>query len=97
MVRKQRRYGRDFKLEAVRLASEEGRRVRDVAESMGVEVKLLYRWVKQHDLSSSDAFPGSGNVKPSEAEVVRLRREVAALEEERDILKKAAVFMTERS
>ncbi|MFQ5705699.1 MAG: transposase [Gemmatimonadales bacterium] len=45
MVRRQRRYDRDYKLEAVRLACEEGRRVRDVAETMGVEVKLLYRWV----------------------------------------------------
>ena len=40
----------------------------------------------------SHAFPGHGQVKPEQLEIDRLRREVAKLKAERDILKKAAAF-----
>jgi transposase len=38
------------------------------------------------------AFPGHGQMKPEQLEVERLRREVAKLKAERDILKKAAAY-----
>jgi transposase len=38
------------------------------------------------------AFPGHGHLKPDQLEIDRLRREVAKLKAERDILKKAAAF-----
>ena len=38
------------------------------------------------------AFPGEGQQKPEQAELTRLRREVAKLKIERDILKNAAAY-----
>jgi len=43
------------------------------------------------------AFPGKGVMKPEQAEIERLRKEVAKLKMERDILKIAAVFFAKES
>jgi transposase len=53
---------------------------------------MLRRWVKELASDPSQAFPGQGQLKPDHLEVERLRREVAKLKAERDILKKAAAF-----
>jgi transposase len=48
--------------------------------------------------SGGAAFPGKGRPKAGEEEVLRLRRELARTQQERDILKKAVVFFaSERS
>lgn len=44
------------------------------------------------DADPQHAFPGHGQMKPEQLEIDRLRREVAKLKAERDILKKAAAF-----
>ena len=44
-----------------------------------------------------DAFPGNGVMKPEQAELERLRKEVAKLKMERDILKKAAAYFAKES
>ena len=43
------------------------------------------------------AFPGHGQIKPEQLEIVRLKREVAKLKAERDILKKAAAYFAKES
>ena len=43
-------------------------------------------------LTPQHAFPGQGQMKPEQVEIDRLRKEVARLRAERDILKKAAAF-----
>jgi transposase len=88
-----RKYDRQFKIEAVRLVTEGGRRVADVARDLGVHVNLIYLWKKQFSEDPEEAFPGQGNLKSSDAEVRRLQRKLTDVEEERDILKKAlAIF-----
>jgi len=52
---------------------------------------VLRRWVQECAADSQQAFPGQGQMKPEQAELARLRREVIKLTAERDILKKAAV------
>jgi transposase len=44
-----------------------------------------------------DAFPGGGNMKPEQAEIARLKKEVAKLKMERDLLKKAAAYFAKES
>jgi transposase len=51
---------------------------------------MLRRWTKELAADPAQAFPGHGQERPDRAEVERLRREVAKLWAERDILKKAA-------
>lgn len=74
----------EFRREAVRLALTSGRTRREIAEDLGIGLSTLTRWLSQeHDV-----------IEPSEApvdlhtELKRLRRENAALKQERDILKK---------
>jgi transposase len=43
------------------------------------------------------AFPGQGQMKPEQLEIARLKREVAKLKAERDILKKAAAYFAKES
>ena len=89
-----RSFSREFKLEAVRLVRERGVSVAQAARDLDLHQNMLRNWVR--DFSAADpaqAFPGQGQMKPEQAEIERLRREVAKLKAERDILKKAAAYV----
>lgn len=93
MGEQRKQYDRAFKVEAVRLAKEEGRTLSGVARELGITENLLHRWKKQLAEQGDAAFVGTGKQTPEQAELQRLRRELADVTEERDILKKAiAVF-----
>jgi transposase len=50
-----------------------------------------------HKKDGAEAFPGQGHLKPSDAKVMQLRKELAIAREERDILKKAlSIFSSVR-
>jgi transposase len=68
-----------------------------ISEDLGVPSGTLVGWVEDHKKAGSDAFVGKGNVKPSEVEMMQLRKELAIVKEERDILKKAlGIFSSQR-
>ena len=91
-----RAFSQQFKIEAVRLMTEGGRRGADVARELGIDVNLLYAWkARYRDLRAANAFPGKGHLPPDQEELVLLRRELARVKEERDILKKAARYFAQ--
>lgn len=94
--RSRRQFTHEFKLEAVRLAALGDRRLSEVARELGVRAEMLRQWKRQAEAragqAGSDVFPGNGKLPSHDEELRRLRREVAVLREERDILKKATVF-----
>jgi transposase-like protein len=92
-----RKFTREFKLEAVRLIRERGVSYAQVAEDLGVHATQLRNWVKQLAEDPQQAFPGHGLMKPEQQEIARLKREVAKLRAERDILKKAAAYFAKES
>ena len=87
-----RRFGREFKVEAVRLIRERGVSVAQAARDLDVHENVLRKWVKEFAADPGQAFPGHGQMKPEQLEIEKLRREVAKLKAERDILKKAAAY-----
>ncbi len=87
-----RRFGREFKIESVRLIKERGVSVAQAARDLDVHENVLRKWVKEFASDPVQAFPGHGQMKPEQLEIERLRREVAKLKAERDILKKAAAY-----
>jgi transposase len=87
-----RRFGREFKLEAVKLVRERGVTVAQAARDLDLHENLLRKWVKDFAADPQHAFPGQGQMKPEPLEIERLRREVHKLKAERDILKKAAAY-----
>jgi transposase len=93
--RTNKKYSLEFKLEAVRLSNESGKPVTQVARDLNINPAFLYRWRDEIHKEGSKAFPGKTgkNLKsPENTEIIRLRKEVKRLTDERDILKKTLVF-----
>lgn len=88
------RYSREFKIEAVRQLEEGKVSGVQLALMLGVKRSILYRWKKELATHGPDvSFPGTGKVRTDEqAEIRRLKRELAQVTEERDVLKKAAAY-----
>ncbi|MDQ3303456.1 MAG: transposase [Actinomycetota bacterium] len=82
-------YPPEFKREAVQLYRSSGRSVSKVAEELGVANESLRRWVKQHEIDEGER---EGLSTDEREELGRLRRENRTLKQEREFLKKAAVF-----
>ena len=87
-----RSFSREFKLEAVRLVRDRGVAVAQAARDLDVHENMLRKWMKELAADPLHAFPGQGQMRPEQAEIERLRREVQKLKAERDILKKAAAY-----
>lgn len=85
-------FSREYKLEAVKLVRERGVTVAQAARDLDVHENVLRKWVREYGDDPSQSFPGKGQMKPEQLEIERLRREVAKLKAERDILKKAATY-----
>ena len=88
-------YPRQFREEAVRLVRESGKPRARIAKDLGISEQSLYTWVKQADLDGGKRWDGL--TTEEREEIRRLRREVRILREERDILKKAAVFFAQET
>lgn len=84
---KRRKFSREFKVEAVKLVRERGVSVAQASRDLDVHENVLRKWVKEFGIDPTQAFPGHGQMKPEQQEIDRLRREVAKLKAERDILK----------
>jgi transposase len=89
---RRRAFTREFKLEAVRLIRDRGVTAAQASRDLGVPENVLRKWVWDFEADPKEAFPGQGQMKPEQQEIERLRREVAKLKAERDILKKAAAY-----
>jgi transposase len=96
-TRTRRQFSREFKLEAVRLVKERGVSVAQAARDLDVHENVLRKWMREQAADAQQAFPGKGAMKPEAAEIERLKREVAKLKMERDILKKAAAYFAKDS
>jgi transposase len=96
--RKRGRYFSDeFKRDAVQLVTEQGKPVRKVARDLDIHPNLLHQWRRKYLSDGSDVFVGKGHLRPQEAELKRLQRELEDVKEERDILKKALGVFSKRS
>lgn len=81
-------FNREFKLEAVKLVTERGMTAAQVARDLDIQGNVVGRWVREARADKRQAFPGRGQMKADDAEVARLKRELARTKAERDILKK---------
>lgn len=88
--RDRRAFSPEFKIEAVRLVTEGGRPVSEVARELDLRPEQLRGWKQR--LQASGQVPRSPATVSAEEEVRRLRREVEVLRQERDFAKKAAAF-----
>jgi transposase len=97
MARKQKHYSKQFKIDAVKLITEQGYKVSEAARNLGIHHSSLRRWKNELEKDSTHAFPGKGHMSPEKEELYRLRKENKRLRIEREILKKAAAFFAKES
>jgi transposase len=91
-----RQYTDEFKAEAVRLVRDSTRPLAQVARDLGIADHLLYRWRAEQQQAESQGHTRQ-SARADRAELVRLRRENATLQQERDFLKRAAAFFAKES
>ena len=95
---KRQSFTREFKLEAVRMLRNSGRPAAEVARELGVRRNQLYKWDEQFKTKGTDeVFPGPGRRVGAAGELARLQRENMRLQEENEILKKAARYFARES
>ena len=91
-MKQQGKYDKAFKEQVVlRILSKETT-ISKMAEELGVHYTSVRDWVRNYKRDGENAFPGSGNLKPEDDEIRKLRRQLADLKEENEILKKAAAY-----
>jgi len=88
-------YPPEFRAEAVRLVRQSGKSVPRIARDLGVSDQSLRNWVRQADLDTG--LRSDGLTTEEREELRRLRRENRVLQEEREILKKAAAFFAKET
>ena len=89
-----RQFDDDFKRDAVRLMSEGGRSVSQLARDLGITLSQLQRWKERFGEKSAKS-PGAAEPVDS-VELEKMRRELALVKEEREILKKALAVFSRR-
>lgn len=86
-----KRYTTEFKREAIRLAEVGDKTASQVARELGLRVNQIWKWKQQLEREATTGGAAKRG-RPADDEVARLRREVARLQEENAILKKAAIY-----
>lgn len=82
---KMKRFDKAFKVQAVKMVTEEGQKASEVARSLGIHANVLYNWKRRYTVDGDKAFIGKGHL----SEIVVLRRKLRGAEMEIEILKKA--------
>jgi transposase len=82
-------YPPEFRREAVELYRSSGKSLRVISEELGISIESLRSWSKQQEV---DVGKREGLTSDERGELRKLRRKVKRLEQEREILKRAAVF-----
>lgn len=92
MSLERRQYSKEFKINAVKLITEQGQRITQTARELGIHENMLYKWREQYGKESEEAFRGNGKLTTRDDYIRKLEQENKRLRDERDILKKAAIF-----
>ena len=82
-----KRYTPEFRAEAIRQVTEQGYPVSEVARRLGVSTYSMYKWLK--GVSKTPRLVEQEDLR---AENARLKTELKRVEEERNTLRKAAVY-----
>ncbi len=92
---KYRKYDRDFKVGAVRLVSETGKPIAQVARGLGVHEGTLGNWVAKERRERGEGMAALS--EPERAELARLRTENAELRMQRDVLKRSVALWVDEA
>ena len=92
------KYTREFRLEAVKLVTEEGLSIPEVGRRLSLAPSTLNNWAKKYKAGKlGKVGKNHRELSEKEMELHRLKRELAEVKMERDILKKAAAYFAKGS
>jgi len=94
MKQVKRNYDQAFRDKAVQLAVTSSKPFNEMAEDLGIKATTLYQWIHRYETNTDKPKGSNTDVY---AELVRLKKENDRLKEEREILKKAAVYFAQES
>ena len=97
MTNKRKKYPREFKIDAVKRVIEDRVPQSHVARELGISINTLAGWKRAFLEDPEQSFPGNGKQKPDDAELTRVKRELARAREDIEILKKAAAYFAKHS
>lgn len=95
-----REYSREFKLEALELLKRGEKSAGQIERELGITPGLLVKWRARYQILEKEGRPaqiGPSDLEAAKAEIRRLQRELSAVEEEREILKKALNIFSRKS
>ena len=96
-MKQQQRYTPEFRVEAVKLVTEQGLSQKTAAQRLAIPKGTLANWVAGAKSPTRPAAPGARSAAELETENARLRKELAETRMERDILKKATAYFARES
>ena len=94
-----RKYTEEFKLEALELLKSSGKNSRQIERELGITAGLLVKWRDRYQVNFKDkeqVHLEPSDLEAARAEIRRLQRELAEVQEERDILKKVVNIFSRR-
>lgn len=84
-----KQYDKEFKLYAIKMVVEDGKKVAEVARELDLVHQTLQRWIRAYKEDQGDSFVGSGNLSPDNKAAYEKDKQIRDLKEEVAILKKA--------
>lgn len=85
-------YTREFKKEICELVIKDNLKPMIVAKQFGLHYVMVYRWVEEYKTYGDQAFVGKGHLQTEDAKTKQLQKEIERLQQENEILKKAAAY-----
>lgn len=98
--RSYRKYSQEFKLEALELLQRGEKSAGQIERELGITPGLLMKWRARYQIVAREGEPpeiGPSDMEAAKAEIRRLQRELANVEEEREILKKVLTIFSRKS
>lgn len=92
-----RKFTKEYKLQVVRLVKDEQRKPIELAKDLGLEMGMIYRWIRDYEQNPNSFTPEPGKTAEKE-ELRRLKKKLSDAYEENKILKKAlAIFSKQQT
>lgn len=98
--KKYRNYTDEFKRESLALLKSSGKSASQIEQDLGITPGMLLKWREQYRIADSrngNSGQEPGDFEAAKVEILRLRRQLAEAEEEREILKKTLRIFSRRS
>jgi len=87
-----KQYSSEFKMEAIKRIESSGCSIASVEKELGLKTSTLHGWLKRYREKPEVPFPGSGKLSLDDELIRKLERKIRDLQEENEILKKAAAY-----